>query len=102
MFSTNDQLLLTGGVGAALLDRFGEQFQDALLACVDGRDAASQGDVFHFQNTLTPWHHMFAVIAVDAAYHVEQKIVREILRDVLGMCSVNHDIRIVVMSALGF
>ena len=101
VFSTNEQLLLTGGVGAALLKRFGEPFQDAVSANIRGRDVADCGDVFQFSTNLTPWHHHFAVVAVDLTYHVDRNTIDTILRDVLVTCSVAHNINRVVTSALG-
>ena len=101
VFSTNEQLLLTGGVGAALLQRFGSSFQDDLSACGYGREALESGDVFHFSCPETPWRHHFAVVAVDLSYHVERSTIDAILREVFAACSITHDIRHVVTSALG-
>ena len=101
VFSTNEQLLLTGGVGAALLNRFGEPFQDAVSANIRGRDVAQCGDVFQFSSTITPWRHHFAVVAVDLSYHVSRVTIDSILTNVLTTCSVSHDVRHVVTSALG-
>lgn len=101
VFSTNESLLLTGGVGAALLKRFGEPFQDEVSANIRGRDEAVCGDVFQFSSKLTPWRHHFAVVAVDLAYHVGRSTIDDILRNIFATCSVSHDINQLVSSALG-
>jgi O-acetyl-ADP-ribose deacetylase (regulator of RNase III) len=103
IYSTNVQLMLSGGVGACLLARYGKRFQDDLYALLDasGRRLASVGEVFVTSTTGLPWKKVYHVVATDPFYNTAPMVVRRILTQCLAECSTDSDISSVVMSPLG-
>ncbi len=63
VFSTSEQSLLTGGVGAGHLERVGKPFPVELSTCIAGHDATSVCDVFRFQRKHAGWRGILAVVA---------------------------------------
>ena len=103
IYSTNVQLMLSGGVGACLLQRYGRSFQADLFAQLDasGRKLASVGDVFLTHTPGLPWKRVYHVVAADPFYHTDPEVVRRILRQCLTECSADPGISTVAMSPLG-
>jgi O-acetyl-ADP-ribose deacetylase (regulator of RNase III) len=103
IYSTNIRLALTGGVGAALLRKFGIgmqiQLQDASLG--SGRQMAEVGEVFETCVGGSPWKRIFHTIATDELYRTDPGVVENILRGCLHRCALAGDIHSVVSSALG-
>jgi O-acetyl-ADP-ribose deacetylase (regulator of RNase III) len=103
IYSTNVRLALTGGVGAALLKRFGIAVQIELQgkSAGGGRRLAEVGDVFTTSISGAPWKRVFHTIATSELYHTRATTVRAILEVCLRSCAASTDIRSVVCSALG-
>ena len=85
IYSTNVQLLLTGGVGATLLARYGQMIQDGLGAAAGGA-TAEVGDVFETSLSGIPWRVVFHTIATDKVYSTRPEIVLAILRKCFRRC----------------
>lgn len=103
VYSTNVQLMLTGGVGAALLARFGIHVQIDLQSrsLGGGRQLADVGEVLETQISGSPWKHVFHTIATNEAYHTEPDVVRSVLRSCLRRSVQAGDVASIVCSALG-
>ncbi len=100
IYSTNIQLLLTGGVGAALLTRFGPRIQDALGAAA-GRPTAEVGEVFETTLSGIPWKVIFHTVATDKLYYTRPEIVLAILRKCFRRCVELQSIKSIITSSLG-
>ncbi len=100
VYSTNVQLLLTGGVGAALVARFGMRIQDALEVAA-GKPTAQVGDVFETSLPGVPWKLVFHTIATDKLYCTRPDIVTSILRKCFRRCVELGSIRSLITSPLG-
>lgn len=103
IYSTNVQLMLSGGVGACLLRRYGRSFQADLHAqlAASGRKLAAVGDVFLTRTPGLPWKRVYHVVATDPFYRTDPEVVRCILTRCLTECSADPAISSVVTSALG-
>jgi hypothetical protein len=103
IYSTNVQLMLSGGVGASLLQRFGKRFEDDLFAQLhrSGRKLASVGEIFATRTVGLPWKVVYHVVATDPFYKTDPEVVRSILDRCLAGCSDDPDIASVIMSPLG-
>ena len=102
IYSTNVQLMLSGGVGACLLEKFGNQFQNELYRQIDssGRKLAEVGEVFITEPKDTPWQVVYHTIATDPLYYTDPKVVRSIIQSCLEDCR-NRKLTTIVMSPLG-
>ena len=100
IYSTNVQLLLTGGVGAALMTRFGPRIQDALGAAA-GRPTAEVGEVFETSLSGIPWKTIFHTVATDKLYYTRPEIVLAILRKCFRRCVELQTIKSIITSPLG-
>ncbi len=100
VYSTNVQLLLTGGVGAALVDRFGIRIQDALEVAA-GIPTAQVGDVLETSLPGVPWKVIFHTIATDKLYYTRSEIVTSILRKCFLRGIELGSIRSLITSPLG-
>jgi O-acetyl-ADP-ribose deacetylase (regulator of RNase III) len=103
IYSTNVRLARTGGVGAALLKRFGISVQIELQgkSLGTGRELAEVGDVFTTSISGAPWKRVFHTVATSELYHTQAATVRAILQNCLRSCAASSDVRSVVCSALG-
>lgn len=103
IYSTNVQLMLSGGVGACLLKKFGNQFQNDLFRQIDqeGRKLAEVGEVFFSDMSEGPWRVIVHSIATDPFYHTEPEVVRKILRQTFTNLAERGNVSSVVMSPLG-
>src|SRR4051812_17273539 len=82
IYSTNVRLALTGGVGLALLRKFGIGVQIELQSksLGTGRQLAEVGEIIESKIAGGPWRHVFHTVATDEVYHTEPAIVRSILQ----------------------
>jgi O-acetyl-ADP-ribose deacetylase (regulator of RNase III) len=89
LYSTNVQLALTGGVGAALRAKFGLHVQYALNAAADmaGRSVVEVGDVFETTHPGMPWKHIFHSVATTEQYRTDPLVVSRILKHCLRRCA---------------
>ncbi|HWX20394.1 MAG TPA: macro domain-containing protein [Candidatus Binatia bacterium] len=103
IYSTNVRLALTGGVGAALLERFGLAIQNELLCCSGGtgRQMAEVGDVFETRSPGMPWKIIFHTVATDELYYTRPETVLAILRKCVRRCVELASIKSVITSPLG-
>ncbi|HWB60284.1 MAG TPA: macro domain-containing protein [Chthoniobacteraceae bacterium] len=79
--SANVSLNLSGGVGGALLQRYGPKLQEALHAQIAGRSprAAQRGEIFVTQFPEMPWKAVVHAVAVDGWYQTTEDVIREII-----------------------
>jgi O-acetyl-ADP-ribose deacetylase (regulator of RNase III) len=103
IYSTNVQLMLSGGVGGSLLFRYGDSFRNELFRAFNstGRKLAEVGEVFSVTHEGCPWKVVFHTIATDPLYHTDPSIVRRILMRCFDECLERGDIRSIVISMLG-
>jgi len=101
VYSTNVQLMLSGGVGASLLQKYGPDFQRDLYREIDarGRKLAEVGEVLI--TTAPDSTLILHTVATDPLYHSDERVVAEILRQALEICSERDEIDSVLISALG-
>lgn len=73
IYSTNVQLMLSGGVGACLLKKLGPEFQNELYRKIDRdqRKLAKVGEVFFSENPACPWKVIVHTIATDPFYNTD-------------------------------
>jgi O-acetyl-ADP-ribose deacetylase (regulator of RNase III) len=103
IYSTNVQLVLTGGVGAALMQKCGWGIQNDLLSCSpgSGRRMAEVGDVFETRSAEYPWKIVFHTVVTNELYHTQPDTVLRVLRRCVRRCAELEDIKSVVTSPLG-
>ena len=87
--SANVNLLLTGGVGAELLARYGEAMQNALNSCLQSRSprCAQQGEVIPYVGTEMPYRVVLNAVAIDGWYASSPEIITEIVRRALRIAA---------------
>src|SRR4051794_37670469 len=103
VYSTNTQLALTGGVGAALMKKCGWGIQSDLQSCSPGtgRQMAEVGDVFETQSPDHPWKIIFHTVATDELYHTDPSTVSRILKRCVRRCAELGNIKSLITSPLG-
>ena len=103
IYSTNVGLMLTGGVGAALLRKFGVRTQIDLQSrsIGTGRQLAEVGEIIQSPIAGAPWKKVFHTIATDEAYRTDPIVVRSILKRCLKICAEATDVKTITCSALG-
>lgn len=103
IYSTNVRLMLTGGVGAAILKKFGIRVQIELQdqSLGSGRQMADVGEVLETRIPGSPWKRVFHTIATDEMYRTDPQVVRAILLRCLRRCAESADLRAITCSALG-
>jgi O-acetyl-ADP-ribose deacetylase (regulator of RNase III) len=100
--STNVLLNCTGGVGGALLMRYGSSVQAALHGWLASRGQrfASQGDVIDLVPPGLPYRHLLHTLPCDGMYDTSPKIVAEVFTKALGICASDPCVHRVAVSAL--
>lgn len=103
VYSTNVQLMLSGGVGASLVRRYGPSFQEELYRCIDssGRKLAEVGEIFTTSPSQCPWKIVFHTVATDPLYNTDTVVVDSILTRCFDSCIHAGDIQSIVFSPLG-
>jgi len=103
IYSTNVQLGMFGGVGAALKEKYGFQIQMALVeAFKHTRQIQTKvGDVYRSNLDYTPWQLIFHTIATDELCNTNPATVSSILEQCLSECDRNPAISSIVCSPLG-
>ncbi|MFD2256771.1 macro domain-containing protein [Luteolibacter algae] len=103
IYSTNVNLMLSGGVGACLLKKFGNDFQDDLYRQLgsSNRRYAEVGEIFISNRPGDPWHLIVHTIATDPMYHTKPETVSSLVSRFFDICSSRADVRSLVMSPLG-
>ena len=103
IYSTNVNLMLSGGVGACLLKKFGNDFQDDLYRQLgsSNRRFAEVGEIFLSNRAGDPWRLILHTIATDPMYYTNPDIVRSLVSRAFDICSSRDDVSSLVMSPLG-
>ena len=105
IYSTNVMLNCTGGVGGALMMRYGPSIQQQLHATLNeplhGPRFATQGDVIRLPIREISYAEIFHTVPCDALYRTTPEIVEAILHRCLSDCEKTTAIRSIALSALG-
>tara|TARA_B100000745_G_scaffold245326_1_gene167455 strand:+ start:461 stop:943 length:483 start_codon:yes stop_codon:yes gene_type:complete len=103
VYSTNQQLILSGGVGAALVKKYGNAIQEHLSKQLNSYPTGlvPVGTVFDCAIDGLPYKRIFHSIATDLDYETEKATVSKIIRYCLHECDIDFAIASVVFSALG-
>ncbi|MGF1657129.1 MAG: macro domain-containing protein [Verrucomicrobiales bacterium] len=101
IYSTNVLLNCTGGVGACLVARYGEQVQTDLHQLLRQRNIkfADQGAVFQMVTEDMPYKRVFHTIPCDGFYNTTKEIVESVLRVSLREC-IQAEVQTVALTAL--
>ena len=80
--SANVNLMLTGGVGAELLARYGGDMQNALKGILQARlpHCAQRGEVFPYSGAEMPYKVVLNAVAIDGWYASSREVITEITR----------------------
>jgi O-acetyl-ADP-ribose deacetylase (regulator of RNase III) len=87
--SANVNLLLSGGVGADLLARYGNRMQEALLAQLRTRNphCAQRGEIFQYAGPEIPNKLVLHAVAIDGWYESSPEVITDIVRRALKMAA---------------
>ena len=99
IYSSNVQLRCSGGVGAALVDRYGPEVQRGLKLLLTGRRACEQGEIFEWTPPGMGRKTVFHTVPTDLWHNTKPEIVEDVLRRTLTRC-VERGITRVALSAL--
>jgi O-acetyl-ADP-ribose deacetylase (regulator of RNase III) len=102
IYSTNVLLNCTGGVGGALLERYGMPVQRSLHQWLTSRGLrfASQGDVIDLVAEGMPYLHVLHTVPCDGMYDTSPAIVTRVLTQALEICAADPSVHRVALSAL--
>jgi O-acetyl-ADP-ribose deacetylase (regulator of RNase III) len=80
--SANVNLLLSGGVGAELLARYGNKMQEALLARLQSRKThcAQRGEIIPYSSPEIPYRMVLHAVAIDGWYETSPEVITDIVR----------------------
>ncbi|AJQ95739.1 macro domain-containing protein [Gynuella sunshinyii] len=103
VYSTNQYLHLSGGVGQALVKKYGVEVQNILdrYLRVKNIDEVEVGTIVESVSDNMPWKRVFHTVATDKEYETQKSVVEKIIRYVLETCEVDFSISSVAFSALG-
>jgi O-acetyl-ADP-ribose deacetylase (regulator of RNase III) len=99
IYSTNVQLRCSGGVGAALVDRYGPEVQHGLRLLLTGRRFCDQGEIFEWVPPGMKCRAVFHTVPTDTWHNTTPQIVEDVLRRTLARCGERGFTR-VALSAL--
>jgi O-acetyl-ADP-ribose deacetylase (regulator of RNase III) len=87
--SANVNLLLSGGVGADLLARYGNAMQEALLERLQARKlrCAQRGEIFPYSGPEMPYRAVLHAVAINGWYESSPEVITEIVRRTLKMAA---------------
>ena len=99
--SANVNLMLTGGVGAELLARYGRGMQEALQEELRTRSprCATRGEVIQYTGAELPYKVVLHAVAIDGWYESTPTVISEVTRRALEMAAA-HSARKVALTAL--
>ena len=102
IYSTNVLLNCTGGVGGALLARYGPTVQTTLHSWLSSRGVrfATQGDVIDLVSEGLPYRHVIHTVPCDGMYETSREMVTQVLTSALEMCASDSLVKTVALSAL--
>ena len=99
--SANTQLNMSGGVGGAIMLRYGEQMQQELWCYRKNNNISSVpvGTVIQTTPAGTPYNLVVHAVAIDVFYQTNSNIIITTLRRALTLCAQNNA-KTVALSAL--
>lgn len=100
--SANPFLMLSGGVGADLLERYGRAMQIALEQVVKGRTPhyIPQGEVVpYIAKEILPYRAVLHAVAIDGWYNSSPQVIENTVTTALGMAA-TYEARRVALTAL--
>jgi O-acetyl-ADP-ribose deacetylase (regulator of RNase III) len=102
IYSTNILLNCTGGIGGALMARYGVQFQTELHEILRRRGArfAAQGEAIDFVPAGLPYRHLIHTTPCDGMYDTTSAITEDVLSRALACCAADASVQRVAVSAL--
>lgn len=102
IYSTNVLLNCSGGVGGALLERYGMPVQKSLHGWLrsHGLRFASQGDVIDLVPEGMPYRHVLHTVPCDGMYDTSPAMVTSVLTRALEICAADPSVCRVAVSAL--
>ncbi|NIB43683.1 hypothetical protein HBA55_29005 [Pseudomaricurvus alkylphenolicus] len=103
IYSTNEDMMLTGGVGKKLLEVYGYELQSLIHSQLKklGKSKAEVGTVIDCKTKEMPWKRVFHTVAVDREYETSEGTIFSILKTVFEECEMDFGIKHLSMSALG-
>lgn len=103
VYSTNKSLLLSGGVGQALVNRYGQQVQNRLFKHAQSADKPNVqvGDVFVSKEAQLPWQIVVHTVVTDEEYNTSLDVLKAVLAEALEVCDNSYGVFSIAMSALG-
>jgi len=102
IYSTNTRLSLTGGVGLAIVNKYGYGIQTALINESDssGMELAEIGDVLSAKTNNMPWQNLIHCVCTDGSYIASSEVIESVLKKALRIC-VKSKVGVVAVSELG-
>ena len=99
--SANVCLNLTGGVGADIVARYGNEMQSELHQQIAERipRCAKQGEVFAVYTKNLPYKVVLHAVAVDPMYHSTSEIIARTLENAFQLAD-EHEAKIIALTAL--
>ena len=99
--SANVSLNLTGGVGADIVARYGNEMQAELHEQISNKSPrfAKQGEVYKVYTAGLPYKVVMHAVAVDPMYHSNSAIITETVRKALFIAQ-EHEAETVALTAL--
>jgi O-acetyl-ADP-ribose deacetylase (regulator of RNase III) len=99
--SANVNLMLSGGVGAELLARYGGAMQQDLQRWLQSRSprCAARGDIIPYMGREVPYKVVLHAVAIDGWYESSPEIITDVTRKALEMAA-SHGARKVALTAL--
>lgn len=87
--SANVNLLLSGGVGADLLARYGCSMQEALQERIRTRNphCAERGEIFPYSGGEMPYRMVLNAVAINGWYESSPEVIADIVRKALKMAA---------------
>lgn len=103
IYSTNTKLAMTGGVGRALVDRFGNDIQLKLIneSKGFGTELADVGDIISAKTSNMPWEEVLHVVCSDGSYITEIRNIETILFKALRHCELKGSYETISISKFG-
>lgn len=99
--SANVNLLLSGGVGADLLARYGNTMQEALLTRLQPRNprCAQRGEIFSYSGPEMPYLAVLHAVAINGWYESSTEAITDLVRRALKLAA-GKGARTVALTAL--
>ena len=102
IYSTNVLLNCSGGIGACLVERYGQQVQDDLHGILRERGTrfVERGSIFQLVTQGMPYKMLFHTVPSNGFYETTEGIITDILRQCLEACLQSGQVKTIAVSAL--